>query len=801
MYCGLGRFTNLPYWFYLILSGQVSFLLGSGRKGMSDRPKLTNDKQIESNAPEEQDVGRSLAVVDELSHQQRSNVLSQEDSRRSSDFDQLTDEFGRRVFAANVGRGDQVELSSNGRPSAGGGHGAAELSVSDAASMSFRDHGGAPQDIDGQSRGHRIQLAGQRWAYRDLVGLSSVDINPRGSLLQSVASIESTAGIGEARCERLTNKLNRYHADDGQESGIKLMIESFEESKLNEARSIFSMQPRSDDGVKGRVERKREEFKNKKDFDADDFAVVKFLFDKDIKNRKDGRQVAKDFGDWADAKVASGNLGNKDLAEQAMSDIIKMAEKGNPFARELLASCLCSGNQDSQTVWLQSRRGEQIGENSRRPMMPTLAPELADKLKAQAAKALIGIGRAGLSKAEQIALAIGLGHAFHNIDHGDKTRAIRDLADTTSEHFRKVFGDRDTSQTAPPERKQNQQNAVAALFEAVKAGVTGHKQIAKFVAQLAGFDKWRPNSQTGGSDSQRTGQDLVKSPKTVQPESREPQRQSKQDVFVRPPDTSVRTSMRGEKVKARNEKSAESVTTGRREDQIRDSFDVITKSARVVAESWHAHAESDEQDNSRKRKQSVDLWSAGDFLSMKNSPESMRDAYRNLGTRLKNSVRNGVSIKLESMYHVISAGDVTNGRTQRHIARLLRDSSMTWQLGEDKALSISDSHTLVKLDSGRLYNPMTNQFFKKVGGVFVPDDKPASEQERGQIANIMAQEQMKAIMRSHLVLLLNASLNASQFANGGSLLKNGRLHVNSQLSAAGPKPQAAQNAGKRSAAR
>jgi hypothetical protein len=126
--------------------------------------------------------------------------------------------------------------------------------------------------------------------------------------------------------------------------------------------------------------------------------------------------------------------------------------------------------------------------------------------------------------------------------------------------------------------------------------------------------------------------------------------------------------------------------------------------------------------------------------------------------------------------NVIGADDVMAGRTQQHSAKMLRDASHTWQLSARKTLTIFESQTLISLDSGRLYDPMTNRFFKKVGSAIVEDDKPASQQDRNQIADLLASANLKALMRNHLVLLINASLNATQFLNG-SMLRNGQMHV------------------------
>lgn len=660
---------------------------------MSDCPEEPNDR-----TPDAQAVNLSMAGT-AFDAQSLRDILMLDDKRKAHSMNQLTDDFGRQVFSSPWHL-NQLELTG----------------IKD---MAFRDRDPIGSKDSNEGAVHRLNMAGDRWGDTDLASLAAVSVrNLPGSMAPTALfQLDRHVDIGASRCDRIADKLGQRQADDSQENSIKLMLSGVKELKELTIRAEKAAEGTDEDDNGGSAKSKR-----KDRLTDEDFMTIKLFIEGD--GESDGKSVT----DWAEARLAAEDISDANLAEKALDDLIKLAEDGNPYARDLIAGCMASGDRASQAAWLAARRKEQVdepGARTGRIRIPTLPPQLADKLKGEAARALIKIGKLNMTRSENVALAICLGHALKQIVAGNQSDESLGLRDAVSEHFinafkRKPKGD----QSSGPEDRRPRRNAINAVFDAVRAGVPGFKQLIKFVSET---NRGRPAE--------------VSIPSPVSMSQAKTER-----IYVRPPESRP---------------SAE----------------------HSVADATPAC--SAEQLASEKFTNGASLLSSG-------SSNSLRDAYQTVCDRLRSGA-NTQRVQFDTTSLPIKAGEILAGRTQKHINAMLRDTSLTWQLSGRKTLTISDQQTLVQLDSGRLFDPMTNAFYKLVGSKYVQDDKSPTAQEKAQVSSVLESEHIKAIMRNHLALILSASMSTSQFLNSrgsGPALGSTVTAVGSRVHTAGT--QAAQ---------
>jgi len=602
--------------------------------------------------------------VSALNADRQNSVGKSERERQSSDFNNLSDEFGHKLFPS---------------PQIIGKHG-------DATAAN-------PDDVDGAHRRQRVELAGQRKGSLDTNAIASVqpaaDAKTPADLAGRLDQINKVAQTGEQRTDRFSNVLQKRDGDHLQEQSIKCQIEGINEQKQASLVQKFEKE-RTDTLSDKQGDKHTDKHKHKdKDSERDPLAKMIFAFHEEL--RQNGDRVSKDFADWADSRVLAGMLGNKRTAENGMGDLVEKARQGSTSARDFLAGTLVSGS--AQDSWLTAKRADFDG--SRRPVaIPNLAPEMNLELKNQAAKGLISLAdsQAGLSRSDQMALAIGMGQAFENRLAGNMTAANNELLTTTMLHFEKMLAiDPQSAKSRQESDRQSKmrQNAMNGLDDAVKAQVPGANRVAEFFDQaLAGQSakaKTHSAEQAAISDALKNLTDA--------------------------------TMQAGE---------TDAIAKQQTDGQVKRQADKTMFSDVINFGTGALHALLNNPDALNK------LWS-GRTKSGKRT-ESEGDPEHESG--IKSTVRGARS----------STGWLRGAKTQSsedgHTA-VRRATRAKFKVGERKEF--------VRLDSGRVYDPVLSRFFVRSGDTLVEDTKPGTDLERSQIADLNKKQQSAPveIVKSH----------------------------------------------------
>jgi hypothetical protein len=711
---------------------------------MSDCIEDSNDKCPDGHNAGPGEFSPSFAVLNAQSRHERSDVILMDDKRKAQAMAQLTDEFGQNIFVPT----DEPR---------GGGGGSAKTtapSVSPLSSieltgtddLAFRDRGlpaDTRENVAHQAHNsivERLHAESERCGKSDLKAMTSLSASlldaPKCATPHALFQLQKSEQVGAQRCDQISDKLDKRNGDHSQEQQIHLMLSGVRET--NELalrdRARFS---KDDDREDSRASRPKKKLELEDELSEEDSLTMKFLFDGEASGSADSEHM----GDWADSRAVAANLSDSDNAEQAMNDLVAMAKRGNPFARDLLGSCLAAGNKAAESAWLQARLSEKSAtatNNARRSFIPNLPPHLADKIKAEAARALIDLGRNGLTKAEQIALSIGLGYAFKQIQNGHRNEATTNLLQVTAEHFLGIFDGRHARKRSQDQRRRRR-TAMGALYETVKSGVPGFKQLARFMAQLSG------QTPPLAANDEKTTNALVEQDAVPVAQSDADCESPEQSDPEPTPDSTPNAGIEPH--------SCVEVAAPITDSNVESTEDV--DELLVGGTETDGDVAPDRMSN----------WS--NKLKHGNSRESLIETHRLISASLF-SGRQG-KVRRETRAREIPVSKLLAGATSEHASQILKDTSITWTISSRRSLTITDSQTLVKLDSGRLYDPMTNRFFKSTGSEIVEDERPMSADEQSQVEQLQASENLLLLMNTHLILMLKASLQTTQFFRGRGL--------------------------------
>jgi hypothetical protein len=121
------------------------------------------------------------------------------------------------------------------------------------------------------------------------------------------------------------------------------------------------------------------------------------------------------------------------------------------------------------------------------------------------------------------------------------------------------------------------------------------------------------------------------------------------------------------------------------------------------------------------------------------------------GDNKRKNKRDGADSNLDATNksEVFKACDVVNGRQARGKVIGLNagfseeQENAPKRSGMRSSFKVGERSSLVKLDSGRVWDPVLNRCFKRVGNEMVEDDKPQTENEKSQIADLIAEQQQQ----------------------------------------------------------
>jgi hypothetical protein len=162
--------------------------------------------------------------------------------------------------------------------------------------------------------------------------------------------------------------------------------------------------------------------------------------------------------------------------------------------------------------------------------------------------------------------------------------------------------------------------------------------------------------------------------------------------------------------------------------------------------------------------------------------EKLNGLFKDVESDKRKARRDGAdALDAASKSEILKNCDIANGRRSQGLIAGLNSRQFEEEQTESHSamrasFKVGERTNLVKLDSGRSFDPVLNRYFKRVGSTMVEDDKPATEQEKGQIADFMdnQKDQPAAFLGR---MQSNAQLNNQN--QGQSLVQSGTSAVSS----------------------
>ncbi len=400
------------------------------------------------------------------------DTFKAESQRAEKAFSGMRDDFGRPMFPT----ADRV-IASNGQ------------SVN-AAEMYSRKNPDFVSD--------RLDQASQRKANQDttvLAGMEEVGkVDSPQDARGALDRIEKAAQFGLDRAVRLTNVMDKRDVDTSAGTNAQEQILSRKAEKTTAFYDDVEAAKKDDPAAKARdkdgkakdADGKDQKNKDGKD-PTDDKSPLTLLLDGQNPHRP---EAAKNFADWAEVRSTVGGLRNDTRAEEAMNDLGKMANRDNQAAVDAVTAALIA-NSGVENAWTANRRAESTAATAL--AIPELAPGMETALKGQAAKSLIEVGdqQGGLTRSQNMALAVAMGQAFANREQYDPSKANADLLHTTANYFIKLGRGIDSATEAAASRQRNVdstlnlRNALQGLTDAVNANAPGSEHIARVLGEVA----------------------------------------------------------------------------------------------------------------------------------------------------------------------------------------------------------------------------------------------------------------------------------------------------------------------------